>query len=134
MVKSLIRSYLFNIFAIWLVAQYIGGFQLAEGLKSLLIVGAGFTALHLILKPILKIFLGALNFLTLGLIDLAIDAGLLFLLTLYFPQITIIAWTFPGFDSPYLTLPPYDLTVLMTTVVSALGIDVVRSILQMLEG
>lgn len=129
MIKHLVRSYLINIFALWVAAQYISGFHLAEGLKSLLIIGLGFTVLHLILKPILKLFLGAISFLTLGLIDLVIDGGILYLLTLYFPQISLSGWTFPGFSSVYLTLPSYDLPLIGTAIVSALVINVIRSIL-----
>ncbi len=133
MIKGLVRSYLINLLAIWVVTQYIAGFHLADGLKSLLIVGAGFTALHLVLKPILKTFLGALSFLTLGLIDLVIDAGILYLLTLYFPQVWISTWSFPGFSSAYLALPPYELNIIATTVISALGLNVIRSFLTALE-
>lgn len=129
MVKSLVRNYLINLFALWVAAQWIGGLHLADGWKSLVIVGAGFTALHLILKPVLKIFLGALNFLTLGLIDLVIDAGILYILTLYFPQISVSAWTFPGLTTDYLTLPAYDLNIWLTMAVSALVINVIRSFL-----
>ncbi len=129
MIKHVIRAYLINIFALWVAAQYIGGFHLAEGVKSLLIIGLGFTTLHLVLKPILKLFLGPINFLTLGLIDLVIDGGILYLLTLYFPQISIVSWTFPGFESSYLTLQSYDLGIIGTTIVSALVINVIRSVL-----
>ncbi len=132
MIKSVIRAYVFNVFALWAVAQFIDGFQLAEGLKSLLLVGAGFTVLHLIVKPILHMFLGMLNVLTLGLIGVAIDSGLLYALTQYFPQVSIVPWYFPGFDSTYITLPPYDFNVIATTVISALVINVIRSVLSSL--
>lgn len=121
-----------NVFALWVAAQYIDGFVLAEGIKSLLIVGAGFSALHMVLKPILKLILGPINFLTLGLIDLVIDAGLLYLLTLYFPQISITVWNFAGFESQYLTLPAYEFNVIGTTIISAFLINMVRSTLTVL--
>lgn len=133
MVKSLIRSYLINLLALWVVSHYIDGFHLADGLKSLLLVSGGFTALHLVLKPALKVFLGGLSFLTLGLIDLVIDAGILYLLTLYFPQVWIGTWTFAGLTTPYVYLPPYEFSILATTLVSALAINVIRSALISLE-
>ncbi|MCL4397531.1 phage holin family protein [Patescibacteria group bacterium] len=132
MVKGLARSYLINLFALWVAAQYIGGFHLTEGWKSLLIVGAGFTTLHLILKPVLKIFLGALNFLTLGVIDLIIDAGILYALALYFPQVSLTPWYFPGLITDYLALPAYDLSLIAVTVISAFLINVIRSVLEAL--
>ena len=129
MIKSFVRSYLVNLFALWVTALYVGGFGLAEGYKSLLIVGAGFTILHLFLKPVLKLILGPINFLTLGLIDLLIDGGILYLLTLYFPQITITAWSFSGLTTNYFILPAFDFNIIMTTVLSAFIINVIRSVL-----
>lgn len=129
MIKAVIRAYLINVFALWVTAQYVGGFQLAEGLKSLLLVGTGFTVLHLILRPILQIILGPINFLTLGLIGLAIDSGLLYLLTLYFPQISIISWNFPGLETAFFILPSLNLNVLGVTVVSAALINFLRGFL-----
>lgn len=129
MIKSLVRAYLINLFALWVTAQVISGFHLAEGLKSLLLVAGSFTVLYLFLRPILQLFLGAFNFLTFGLIGLVIDSGLLYLLTLYFPQVAITAWSFPGLANEYLNLPPYDFNVLTTTVIAALVINVIRSTL-----
>jgi uncharacterized membrane protein YvlD (DUF360 family) len=125
--KSILRAYIVNLLAIWLVARYVAGFQLAEGFKSLLIVGAALTVLHLLLRPILRAVLGPLNLLTLGGINILIDAALLFLVSLYFPQITITGWAFPGLDTPFLTLPPTELNVFLTTVVAALIISVIRT-------
>ena len=56
MVKSLVRAYLINLFALWVTSRIIGGFHLSEGLKSLLLVSGGFTLLYLILRPILHLF------------------------------------------------------------------------------
>lgn len=133
MIKSVTRNYLINLFALWVTANYIGGFHLAEGLKSLLLVGAGFTLLHLLLKPILKLILGPINFLTLGLIDLVIDGGILYLLTLYFPQISITGWFFPGLVTNYFILPAWDFNIITSTVVAALTINVIRSVLCLLS-
>lgn len=129
MIKTVTRSYAVNVFALWLVSQYVSGFQLAEGWKSLLIVSVGFTLLHLILKPILHFILGVLNFLTLGLIGLVIDAGLLYLLTIYFPQVTITNWYFPGLIYEGFIVPSYDFNMIGTTVVCAFIIGLIRSIL-----
>ncbi len=132
MIKEITRSFLINIFALWVTAAYITGFELSEGLRSLLIVGAGFTALHLILKPALSVVTGPLNFLTLGLIGLVIDAIILYILTLYFPQITINPWFFPGWSFDGFTVPSYEFNKLGATVISAFVINLIRSALRTL--
>src|SRR3989344_5791726 len=112
MFKKIIRSYLVNILALYLVSIYIGGFHLAKGWQSLLEVGAGFTLIHLLLRPILGLVTGPLNFLTFGLIGLILDAGLLYGLTMFFPEVFVTSWYFPGFITSYVTLEPMTLTIL----------------------
>lgn len=132
MIKAVTRNYLINVFALWVTAQYVTGLHLSEGIKSLLIVGAGFTVLHLLLKPLLKLILGPINFLTLGLIGLFIDGGILYLLTLYFPQISVTGWFFPGLITDYFVLPAWDFNTITGTIVVALIINVIRSFLCLL--
>lgn len=132
MIKSLIRSYLINLFALWVAAQYIGAFHLSEGLKSLLLIGAGFTLLHLVVRPVISAILGPINFLTLGLIGLVIDAAILFALTLYFPQVSIIPWLFPGLVIDGLIIPAIQFNSATATVLSAFVINIIRQVLSSL--
>lgn len=127
MIKSLVRAYLINVFALWVTSQVFGGFHLSDGWRSLLIVGLGFTLLHLIIRPILSLVLGPVNFLTLGLVGLFLDAGILYFLTLNFPQVSTTPWLFTGFSSAYLVLPPYQFTNITSTVLSSLIINIIRS-------
>lgn len=105
---------------------------MAHGIESLLLVGAGFTALHLLIRPILGLFLGVLNFLTLGLVGLAVDAVLLYGLTLYFPQIVITAWTFPGLVINGFIVPATDFSNWEVMILAAFIIGAIRSILMVL--
>ncbi len=132
MIKSVIRSYLISLFALWVTASYIGSFHLANGFKSLLLVGLGFTFLHLLIRPIASLLLGPLNFLTLGLIGLVIDSFLLYGLTLYFPQVNITAWGFTGVEIQGFVIPPFNFSLITGTVLSAAIINVVRSTLSLL--
>ncbi len=129
MTKKIIRSYLINILALYLVSNYIGGFHLAKGWQSLLGIGAGFTLIHLLLRPILGFVTGPLNFLTFGLIGLVIDAALLYGLTMFFPEIYITTWHFPGFYTSIFSLAPMNLTIVMVTILSAFIINLIRSVI-----
>lgn len=132
MIKKLARLYLINIFALWAVSSLVVGFHLAEGFRSLVIVGAGFTFLHLLIGPIVKTILGPINFLTLGFIGLVVDAGLLYLLSIYFPQVSISPWLFNGLTIDGLSLQPISLNFWESLLVSAAVINLVRGILSFL--
>lgn len=132
MVKTLIRSYLINIFALWVAASYLGSFHLTNGLQSLLVVGFGFTILHIIIEPIVSMILGPVNFLTLGLFGLVVDSGALYLLTLYFPQVSTSAWNFTGANVSGFIIPAFEFTLITGTILSALVINIIRRILTVL--
>lgn len=132
MVKGLVRNYLINIFALWMAASYLGSFHLADGLKSLLLVGLGFTLLHLILEPIFALILGSINFLTMGVLGLGVDSVALFLLTRYFPQVTISSWSFQGASISGFVIHAFEFTIITGTILSALVINIIRRVLTVL--
>lgn len=132
MIKKIIRAYLVNILALYLVSTYISGLKLSHGLESLLEVGAIFTIIHLLLRPILGFITGPLNFLTFGLIGLVIDGGLLYAMTIFFPQISVAKWYFPGFSLDNFTLAPMHLEIFAVTILCALVINLIRSVIMSL--
>lgn len=132
MLKSLIRAYLINIYALWAAAAYLGSFHLVHGTESLLLVGLGFTVIHLLIEPIVGIILGPINFLTLGALGLVVDSAALYLLTIYFPQVTVSAWSFPGANFSGVILPPFEFNLITGTILSALVINIIRRVLTIL--
>lgn len=129
MIKKLLGSFLINIFSLYACAQFIQGFHLPDKSQSLLLVVGAFTIIHLFLRPLLDIFIKALNFLTLGLIGLVLDALILYALTVYFPQLSITSWNFPGLNLGSLVLAARPLNMIETTVACAFFINTVRSFL-----
>lgn len=132
MIKLVTRSYLINIFSLWFVSNQVSGFVLQNGWQSLLMVAGGLTVLHLVIKPIADFALGGINFLTLGLVGLLVDAVLLYVLTIYFPQVSITAWSFAGLTINGIILPPYDFGVIGTTILCATIISAIRTIANLL--
>lgn len=132
MIKGLIRAVLINGVALYLVSQYILGFHLTFGLKSLAVVTLVFTAIHLLVKPVLKMILGTLNFATFGLISLILDVGILYGLTAILPQISFSNWNFAGLEYFGFTVPVYNFNALGSTIVSAILINLVRTFLNYL--
>lgn len=127
MIKKLIGSFLINIFSLYACAQIIQGFHLPDKFQSMVLVVGAFTLIHLFLKPILNIFLKTLNFLTLGLIGLVLDAIILYALTVYFPQLSISPWNFPGLNLGSIIIAERSLNMIETTLASAFFINLLRS-------
>lgn len=132
MVKELVRSYLINVFALWMAASYLGSLHLPNGLQSLLLVSLGFTILHLIIEPVVSLILGPINSLTMGTLGLVVDSAVLYLLTIYFPQVTVSAWSFPGANFSGFILPPFEFNLITGTILSALIINIIRRALTIL--
>lgn len=66
-----------------------------NSVETALMAGAVLMLLYLILRPILRLLLGLFNVLTLGLLYVALDTGLIYFLTLLFPgmiQYQNITW------------------------------------------
>src|SRR4051812_26166790 len=91
--RSLLRNILFNSFALYLLPAILSGVTIKGGVQTLLIAGVVLTLLFLVLKPILALITLPLRLITFGLISIAINALLLYLLTLFMPQISIIPFS-----------------------------------------
>ncbi|MCR4323252.1 MAG: phage holin family protein [Candidatus Azambacteria bacterium] len=85
----LIALVLGNVLALFLASYYIAGVAISGGLLEILIVGLVFSAVNFFLKPLLKLLLGPIILLTLGLFILAINMGVLWITDLLLPQMSI---------------------------------------------
>lgn len=87
---KIIFAVLVNGLALFAANHYVGGFVLATGdLQTFAIVALILTALNFILKPVLKLLLGPLIVLTLGLGAILVNAVILKLLDFLSPALSI---------------------------------------------
>lgn len=92
MIKNAVRgvvSIVVNALAFFALGSYVTGFYVATDIKDLLLLSAIFTVLYFILRPIVKLFLGPLIVLTLGLGLLVVNALMLILVDFLSPALTI---------------------------------------------
>ena len=91
MLSQLIWSIIGNALALLASAYFVQGFNLdLSNLKAFAILVVIFTLLNMIVKPIIRFFVGPLIILTLGLFNLVITAGLLYVVDIYSPNLTIV--------------------------------------------
>ena len=92
MIKHLVRgivSIVVNALAFFAIGSYVGGVYVATDIKDILLLSAIFTVLYFILRPIVKMFLGPLIVLTLGLGLLVVNALMLVLVDFLSPALRI---------------------------------------------
>jgi len=89
LLSRVIFSLFSNLLAFIVAKTYITGFIITGELKQLLMVVAIFTAINILLRPVLKLLLGPIIVLSLGLGLLVINALMLYLLDYFSENVTI---------------------------------------------
>lgn len=123
--KTLLRYYLINLGALWVTSQIVPGFILDGGITTLLKAAVVFTAINLILVPVLKILLLPLNLLTLGLFAWVVNVLALYVLVRLVPSLHLTPFYFSGYQLGGFIIPSSDLSAFWTAIFSALVIGIV---------
>lgn len=127
--KGFLRSFLINLFTLWSASQIVLGFKL-EGDQQTYILGAAVLTLILIfIKPLLKLLFLPINFLTLGFFSWITNVVILYLLTLFVPQIKVLPFKFPGFSYQGFALPEIYFGALESFIVTSFIISFVSNFL-----
>lgn len=110
--KSIFRYIIFYSFALYVVSQLLPtGLTIHGGLKTIFIAGAIFGGLNLIVKPLIKAIAFPFIFFTLGLFSFVIDAGILFLLTRFIPDLQVHAFVIPKLAYNAYSIPRTELNI-----------------------
>jgi len=86
----IIFAFISNLIALFVAANFIAGFQISGTFANILAVAGIFTALNLLLRPLLKLILSPIIILTLGLFTIVINASILYLLDILSQNVTIM--------------------------------------------
>lgn len=117
--KSLLRYFLINLVALWATAQIIQGFEFDGGVRTIVIASLVFTAINIILLPLLKILLLPLNLLTLGLFSWLTNVLALYALTNVVTDFKLLPYYFPGWTANGFSIPAVDLTTFWVAVLAS---------------
>ena len=130
--KSILRRIVFYSVALFLTSQIITGLTISGGLTTYLIGGIVLSVLFLIVKPILSIITLPLNIITLGLFSFLINAIILYLLTIFVPNISISAFTFKGFAFAGFVIPSLGINNFSVFVVASISLSLIVGFLRWL--
>lgn len=103
--KSLLRRVLVNAYSLSILPLLFSGVKIYGGVSTFILAGFVFSLISLIIKPVLKIITLPINLITFGAFSFFINAILLYILTVFIPQISIQAFMFPGFSFAGFVIP-----------------------------
>lgn len=86
---NLVFSYFSNLIALILAGNFIVDFVVTSDFRNLLLAAATFTVINWFIRPLLKMFLTPIIYLTLGLFTLVLNAGMLKLLDILSVNVNI---------------------------------------------
>lgn len=131
--KTLLRYFLINLTSLWITTRMITGLTYTGGVKSLIVGGAVFMLINLILVPLLKILLLPLNLLTLGLFAWITNVLALYALTTVVSDFQLVPYTFAGFNYNGFMILPYELSPFLVAVAASFLIGIITNFLQWLS-
>jgi putative membrane protein len=127
--KHLIRVFLFNVFALWLTNEILPALVAPGGWQTILFAGFTLSLLMLIVMPILKILFIPINILTFGLLSWLINVIVIYLLTVFVPEIQVQPWTFPGATWAGFVIPAIPFNYFMALIITSFSISIITDIL-----
>ncbi len=127
--KYLLRVFLFNTFGLWITSQLIPALSLSANLNTTLLAGFVLSLLMLLVAPILRILFIPINILTFGLLSWFVNVIVLYLLTIFVPEVIVRPWVFPGINLLGFVVPVIQFRYFASLVVSSLVVTLFTNLL-----
>lgn len=125
MLKSLLRNTSLYAFSLYLLPHVIPGVKIVGGFMTLLIGGFMLTLMFLILKPIFSFLTFPFNMISLGLVSTLTNALILYLLTVFVPNIAVTAFRFAGVSLAGFTIPAMSFNTLFAFILAAITLSII---------
>jgi putative membrane protein len=123
--KSLIRNFLINLGALWLVSQIFPGLEILGNIYGLTVGAAAFMAVNILLVPLIKILLLPLNLLTLGLFTWLSNVLALYFLVSVLPYLKLVPYHFSGASFDGFVVPAIDFSTFYVAIIVSLLIGLI---------
>lgn len=121
--------FLFNVFALWLTSEWIPALVAPGGWQTILFAGFTLSLLMLIVVPLLKILFIPINIITFGLLSWCINVIVIYLLTVFVPEIQIRPFVFEGGSWSGFVIPSMSISYLWALILTSLCISTLTDVL-----
>ncbi len=124
-----IRNIIFYAFSLFVVTQFLSGVQISGGVLTYVFGAVVLAIMFLVVKPVLNILTLPLNIITLGTFSFVVNIIILYLLTLFVPNIKIVPFVFQGFSFAGFIIPRVYLNEVFAFIASGLFLSVIITFL-----
>jgi putative membrane protein len=131
--KTVLRKTLQTALALFLTSQLLPGLKIQDGLINYLIGGFVLSILYFVVRPIIHIVTLPLQFVTLGLFSFLTNAIILYLLTVFYPSISVESFKFAGFRYAGFVIPAMSFNGLFAFIAVAFALTSVLSFINWLH-
>jgi putative membrane protein len=130
--KPILRKLIFYTVALYLATLILDGVKVAGGFSTYVVGGIVLSLLFMIVKPILGIITLPLNIITLGLFSFVTNAIILYLLTIFVPNISISTFVFRGISFLGFVIPKFPVNGFFAFIFASVIISLVVGFLRWL--
>lgn len=123
--KTILRNTVFNAISLFILSQTLAGVKVSGGIQTLLLSGFILSILFIVIKPILNLVSLPLNMVTFGLFSFISNAILLYILTVFVPNVSISEFTFSGFSFAGFIVPVMHFSTFWAFIISAAALALV---------
>lgn len=131
--KSLLRNTVVHAFSLFLALQVLPGVKVAGGLFVYLFAGFVLSMMSLIIRPIINVVTLPLNFATFGAFSILTNAFILYLLTIFVPEVSITPFVYPGASVAGFVVPKIVFGSLTAFVAASLALFAIVSFVNWLH-
>lgn len=132
--NKLLRSWLFYVITLRLIADFNWGFYLKGGIEVLFIASFLFMLIDSIFKPLFKLIALPLSLLTFGFFNWLVELSSFALLIYIYPQAGVQSFYFSGFNWFNLTIPAYIVKKTVAFIVNFFLFKIIKKILWVTAG
>lgn len=128
-IKAILKRFLFYTSSLFITTLILSGVQITGGVSAYIIAGVSLTIMVFVLKPILSVLSFPFNAITFGLFSLVVNAFILFLLTIFVPQIQVNPFITARLSLLGFVIPAIALNKWFAFLVASMAISGVYSLL-----
>lgn len=125
--KGLLRGVIINAVALFATGLTAQGMKISGGIEVFIFGGLALSLMSIFIKPVLSILTLPFNFATMGAFSFITNAILLYLLTLFVPQIQVVPFIFTGVNLSGFVIPAISFNLFFAYIVCAFIISFITS-------
>lgn len=128
--KSLVRNIFFNALALFFTSSLLSGVTIFGGLWTYVLAGFVLALLSILLRPILTIITLPFQILSLGTFSFVINIAILYVLTVFLPEVSIRPFVFSGAYLGGFVIPKISINLFFAYIVTAAALSIIDGMLR----